>query len=136
MIEKITKVNPTSPGLRGKIKISFKNIYKGKPVKKLCYSKKQNSGRNFQGRITIRHRGGGHKKRYRIIDWNRKKDGILAKVIRIEYDPNRSANIALLSYIDGDFKYIISPNGLKIGDIVISGIKSPIKTGNCLPCVS
>jgi len=132
-MEKIVKVNPTSPGLRGKVKICNKNLYKGKPIKSLCNKKKQKSGRNCQGRITIRHRGGGHKKRYRVIDWTRNKDGILAKVKRVEYDPNRSANIALLSYSDGVFKYIISPNKLKEGDIVVSGVKAPINVGNCLP---
>jgi len=132
-METIVNVNPTSPGLRGKIKICNKNLYKGKPIKFLCKKKKQKAGRNCQGRITIRHRGGGHKKRYRLIDWNRNKDGILAKVKRIEYDPNRSANIALLSYSDGEFSYIISPNKLKIGDVVVSGVKAPISIGNCLP---
>jgi len=132
-MEKIVNVNPTSPGLRGKVKISNKNLYKGKPVKSLCNKKKQKSGRNNQGRITVRHRGGGHKKRYRIIDWKRQKDGILAKVKRIEYDPNRSANIALISYSDGQLNYIISPDGLKVGDIVSSGVKASINIGNCLP---
>lgn len=132
-MELITKVNPTSPGLRGKVKITNKNLYKGKPIKFLCNNKKQKSGRNSQGKITVRHRGGGHKKRYRMIDWKRERDGILAKVIRIEYDPNRTANIALISYSDGKLSYIICPNGLKIGDVVLSGVKAPIKVGNCLP---
>jgi len=132
-MEIITKVNPTSPGLRGKVKISNKQLYKGRPIKLLCSKKKQKSGRNSQGRITVRHRGGGHKKHYRLIDWRRNRDGILAKVKRIEYDPNRSANIALLSYSDGKLSYIISPAGLKIGDVVVSGVKSPINVGNCLP---
>jgi len=132
-MERIVNVNPTSPGLRGKIKITDKNLYTGKPVKFLCNKKKQKSGRNCQGRITVRHRGGGHKKRYRMIDWRRDRDGILAKVKRIEYDPNRSANIALISYSDGRLNYIISPQGLKIGDIVVSGVKAPINIGNCLP---
>jgi len=132
-MEKIVQVNPTSPGLRGKVKITNKKLYKGRPIKRLCIKKKQKSGRNSEGKITVRHRGGGHKKHYRVIDWNRNKDGVLAKVIRIEYDPNRSANIALLSYSDGKLSYIISPNGTKVGDILTSGSKSPIKTGNCLP---
>jgi len=132
-MEKIVQVNPTSPGLRGKVKITNKNLYKGRPIKTLCKKKTQISGRNSGGKITIRHRGGGHKKHYRIIEWNRNKDGILAKVVRIEYDPNRSANIALLSYSNGEFSYIISPNGIKIGDMLTSGVKSPIKIGNCLP---
>jgi len=132
-MEKIVQVKPTSPGLRGKVKISNKKLYKGRPIKKLCKKKIQISGRNSEGKITVRHRGGGHKKHYRIIDWNRNKEDILAKVIRIEYDPNRSANIALLSYSDGELSYIISPNGIKVGDVLTSGAKSSIKAGNCLP---
>jgi large subunit ribosomal protein L2 len=132
-MEKIVQVNPTSPGLRGKVKITNKRLYKGRPIKSLCKKKIQISGRNSEGKITVRHRGGGHKKHYRKIEWNRSRDGILAKVVRIEYDPNRSANIALLSYSNGEFSYIVSPNGIKIGDMLTSGIKSSIKVGNCLP---
>ncbi|WP_339045078.1 50S ribosomal protein L2 [Candidatus Zinderia endosymbiont of Aphrophora alni] len=129
----ILKMKPTSPGRRGMVKISNINLYSGRPLKKLIKKKKKSSGRNNNGRITVRHIGGKHKRYYRIIDFLRNKDNILSKVKRIEYDPNRSANIALLYYIDGEKKYILSPNGLVIGDEIMSGNMVPIKIGNSMP---
>ena len=112
---------------------TFDEITASKPEKSLLVKVTSKGGRNNQGRMTVRHQGGGHKRRYRLIDFKRIKDNIPAKVATIEYDPNRSANIALLFYADGEKKYILAPNGLKVGDVVVSGPESDIKTGNALP---
>ena len=132
MAAQIKKSKPTSPGRRFRSWVSRDDLHKGDPYAALLMPKKQKSGRNNQGRITSRHRGGGHKKHYRLIDFKRNKDGIPAKVETLEYDPNRSANIALVLYADGERKYIISPEGLSVGDVIFSGEESPIKTGNTL----
>ena len=132
MATQIKKSKPTSPGRRFRSWVSRDDLHKEGPYAPLLEPKKQKSGRNNQGRITTRHRGGGHKKHYRIIDFKRVKDSISAKVETIEYDPNRSANIALLLYADGERKYIIAPEGLKAGDNIQSGPDSPINTGNSL----
>lgn len=124
---------PTSPGRRFVVKVSNPDLHKGGPFEPLVQPKKRISARNNQGRMTVRRRGGGHKKHYRIIDFKRDKDGIVGKVERIEYDPNRSAYIALVLYADGERRYIIAPKDLKAGDEVISGMDAPIKSGNCLP---
>ena len=129
----VVKAKPTSPGRRFVIKVTSPDLHKGAPYEPLVVSKKRISGRNNQGRITTRHRGGGHKRRYRIIDFKRDKDGIVGKVERLEYDPNRSAHIALILYADGERRYIIAPKGLKAGDQVQSGERAPISAGNCLP---
>jgi len=129
----LIKSKPTSPGRRFRIKISNPDLHKGKPCESLISKTKRSGGRNNQGRITTRHIGGGHKKKYRIIDFKRDKDNITAKVERLEYDPNRNANIALLLYIDGERRYIIAPKNLKQGDIVMSGKDSAISVGNSLP---
>ena len=129
----LIKSKPTSPGRRFRIKISNPELYKGKPYSSLIQKSKKTGGRNNQGRITTRHIGGGHKKRYRIIDFKRDKDNVAAKVERLEYDPNRNANIALLLYIDGERRYIIAPKNLKQGDSVMSGKDSSIAIGNSLP---
>ncbi|HJL95426.1 MAG: 50S ribosomal protein L2 [Gammaproteobacteria bacterium] len=132
MATQIKKSKPTSPGRRFRSWVSRDSLHKGDPYAPLLETKKQQSGRNNQGRITSRHRGGGHKKHYRVIDFKRVKDNIPGKVETIEYDPNRSANIALVLYSDGERKYIISPEGLKVGDQIISGRESPIELGNSL----
>ena len=132
MATQIKKSRPTSPGRRFRSWVSRDDLHKGNPHGALLQPKKQKSGRNNQGRITSRHRGGGHKKHYRLIDFKRQKDGIPATVETIEDDPNRSANIALVLYADGERKYIISPEGLSVGDEIISGEEAPIKTGNAL----
>lgn len=124
---------PTSPGRRFVVKVVNPDLHKGRPYGALVESKKRISGRNNVGRITMRRRGGGHKKLYRMIDFKRNKDNIVANVERLEYDPNRSAYIALLVYKDGERRYIIAPHGLKVGNEVVSGEESPIKVGNCLP---
>ncbi len=129
----LTNIKPTSPGRRGMVKVKDASLYKGRPFSKLLEKKSKCSGRNNNGRITIRHRGGGHKRHYRIIDFLRKKDGVSAKVERIEYDPNRSANIALLCYSDGERKYIIACKGMQIGDSIMCGPTAQIKIGNSLP---
>jgi large subunit ribosomal protein L2 len=129
----LVKPRPTSPGRRGVVKVVNPELYKGAPYEPLLEKQSKTAGRNNAGRITVRHRGGGAKQRYRIIDFKRDKDGIAAKVERIEYDPNRSANIALLLYIDGERRYIIAPDGVPQGTDLISGNQSPIKPGNCLP---
>lgn len=129
----IKKFSPTSPAKRHMTVSSFEEITKLEPEKSLLTDLKGNAGRNAKGRITVRHRGGGVKRKYRIIDFKRNKDGIPAKVAGIEYDPNRSANIALLHYADGEKRYIIAPNGLKDGDMVMSGPDADIKVGNALP---
>ena len=129
----VKQYKPTSPGRRGATGYTFEEITRRKPEKSLTFGKKQNAGRNNRGRITVRHRGGGHKRRYRIIDFKRDKHGIPAKVASVEYDPNRTARIALLHYVDGEKRYIIWPVGLKVGDMVVSGPDAEIKTGNALP---
>jgi large subunit ribosomal protein L2 len=129
----LIKAKPTSPARRGVVKVVNRNLHKGKPVASLTEPKSAISGRNNKGRITVRHRGGGHKRHYRIVDFRRDKDGIPARVERFEYDPNRSANLALLLYADGERRYIIAPRKLEVGDQVLSGEDSPIATGNCLP---
>jgi len=129
----VIKQKPTSPGRRGMVRVVSSELHKGKPVASLVESKNSISGRNSAGRITVRHRGGGHKRQYRLIDFVRAKDGIPARVERLEYDPNRSAHIALLLYADGERRYIIAPKGLSAGDSVLSGGDAPIRTGNTLP---
>ncbi|NNM59551.1 MAG: 50S ribosomal protein L2 [Legionellales bacterium] len=128
----IVKVKPTSPGRRHVVKIT-RDVHKGDPYAPLTSAKKSAGGRNHNGRITVRHQGGGHKQRYRIIDFKRDKHGVPAAVERIEYDPNRSAHIALLLYKDGERRYIIAPKGIQVGDQVQSGHDAPIKPGNALP---
>jgi len=130
----IRKYRPTSPGRRNASVSDFADLTKGsKPEKKLLKPLRKKGGRNNQGKITIRHRGGGHKRRYRVIDFTRNKDGIPAKVAAIQYDPNRSARVALLHYIDGEKAYIVAPDGLEVGTQVLSGSESPPNLGNCLP---
>ena len=129
----IVKCKPTSPGRRFVVKIVNKDLHKGEPYAPLVESKKRSGGRNNNGRITTRHIGGGHKQRYRIVDFRRDKDGVPAEMERLEYDPNRSAHIALLKYADGERRYIIAPKGLKAGDKVVSDEDAPIQSGNTLP---
>lgn len=129
----IKKYKPTSPGRRFMSVSSFEEITTDRPEKSLLTPLKHKAGRNNQGRISIRHQGGGHKRQYRIIDFQRTKDGIPGKVATIEYDPNRSANIALIHYADGEKRYILHPKGLKVGDVIESGPDSDIKPGNALP---
>jgi large subunit ribosomal protein L2 len=129
----IVKLKPTTPGQRGVIKVVTPELYKGEPHAPLLEPQKRGSGRNNQGRITVRHKGGGHKQHYRIIDWKRNKAGVPGKVERIEYDPNRTAHIALVCYADGERTYIIAPKGLASGMQIVSGSEAPIKVGNTLP---
>ena len=129
----IKKYKPTTPGRRSMTGYTFEEITKKEPEKSLVVSLKGTGGRNAEGRITARHRGGGHKRKYRIIDFKRNKDGVPAKIAAIEYDPNRSARIALLHYLDGEKRYIIAPVGLNVGDMVESGPNADIKPGNALP---
>lgn len=129
----VKQYDPTSPGRRGMTTLVNPELSKEGPEKSLVVALKKNSGRNSYGRITVRHRGGGHKIKYRIIDFKRDKDGIPAKVVSLEYDPNRTAFIALLSYADGEKRYIVAPNGLKVGDTVMSGPDADIVVGNALP---
>lgn len=129
----VKKAKPTSPGRRFTVKVVGEGLHKGDPHKPLLAPKSNNGGRNNSGRITKRHTGGGHKQRYRTIDFKRDKDGVDARVERIEYDPNRSANIALLLYADGERRYIVAPRGVTSGDQVVSGLEAPIKIGNALP---
>nr|VFK13960.1 MAG: LSU ribosomal protein L2P [Candidatus Kentron sp. LPFa]VFK65666.1 MAG: LSU ribosomal protein L2P [Candidatus Kentron sp. UNK]VFK68968.1 MAG: LSU ribosomal protein L2P [Candidatus Kentron sp. UNK] len=129
----LVKVKPTSPGRRGTVKVVVSGLYDGKPYGSLVRKKAKRGGRNNKGRITVRHQGGGHKQHYRVIDFKRNKDGILGRVERIEYDPIRSAHIALMVYMDGERRYIIAPKGLEVGDKLLSGVGSPIKIGNVLP---
>ena len=129
----IVRQKPTSPGRRGVVKIVSSDLHKGEPHAPLVSKKSKSGGRNNAGRITTRHRGGGHKQRYRQIDFRRNKDGIAAVVERIEYDPNRTAHIALMLYSDGERRYIIAPKGVKVGDKLFSGADAPIKEGNALP---
>ena len=132
----IKRYNPTSPGRRHMTVSTFEEITKKEPERSLVVPLKKSSGRNNKGRITVRHRGGANKRKYRIIDFKRDKDNIPAKVAAIEYDPNRSANIALLHYVDGEKRYIIAPYGLMVGDTVVSGEDADIKVGNALPLKS
>jgi large subunit ribosomal protein L2 len=129
----IVKCKPTSPGRRHLVKVVNNDLHKGKPYAPLLESKSKSGGRNNGGRITVRHIGGGHKQHYRIVDFKRNKDGIAAKVERLEYDPNRSANIALVLYADGERRYILAPKGMVAGDMIQSGEDASIKVGNCLP---
>lgn len=129
----LQKAKPTSPGQRFVVKVTNDQLHKGQPYAPLVRRKKKTGGRNNEGRITCRHIGGGHKQRYRVIDFKRNKDGIPARVERLEYDPNRSAHIALVLYADGERRYIVAPNGLKAGDEISSGANAVIKVGNCLP---
>jgi len=129
----IRKYNPTTPGLRGMTVSTFEEITETTPERSLTVALKKNAGRNSRGKITVRHRGGGAKLKYRIIDFKRNKDGIAGNVSTIEYDPNRSANIALITYADGEKRYIIAPDGLKVGDVIYSGPDADIQTGNALP---
>ena len=132
----IRKFNPTSPARRFMTVSTFEELSKVAPEKSLLEPLKKHSGRNSYGRITVRHRGGGNRTKYRVVDFKRNKDGINANVLTIEYDPNRSANIALIQYEDGVKSYIIAPNGLKVGDVVVSGEGADIKAGNALPIKS
>lgn len=132
----LEKSKPTSPGRRFVLKVVNKDLHKGDPYGPLLVKKNKTGGRNNLGRITCRHIGGGHKQRYRLIDFKRDKDGINARVERLEYDPNRSAYIALVLYADGERRYVIAPNGVKAGDVLCSGAEAPIKPGNCLPLVN
>lgn len=129
----VAKTRPTSPGRRFVVQVKNPELHKGKPHAPLLTMQKRGSGRNNVGRITVRHQGGGSKQYYRLIDFKRDKDGILGRIERLEYDPNRSAHIALVLYADGERRYIIAPKHLKAGDEIISGSTAPIKNGNCLP---
>ena len=132
----IRKYKPYTPSRRHMTASTFEEITKSTPEKSLVVAIKKNSGRNNQGKITVRHRGGGAKMKYRIIDFKRNKDGVPAKVASIEYDPNRTANIALLQYADGEKKYILAPVGLKVGSTLMSGADAEVKTGNALPLIN
>ena len=128
----IKTFNPYTPSRRNMTGLDYSEITKTTPEKSLTISLKKSAGRNNQGKITVRHHGGGSRRKYRIIDFKRKKDGVPAKVVSIEYDPNRTANIALISYVDGEKAYILAPNGLKVGDELMNGSTAEIKVGNCL----
>jgi len=129
----IVKTKPTSAGRRFVVKVVTGDLHKGEPYGPLLAKKSKSGGRNNQGRITTRHRGGGHKRRYRIVDFRRDKDGVPARIERIEYDPNRSARLALVLYADGERRYIIAPKGVQVGTEIQSGMDAPIKPGNALP---
>ncbi len=129
----IVKVRPTSAGRRGLVKIVHPNLHKGAPFAGLVEKKAKIDGRNNAGRVSVRHRGGAHKRHYRVIDFKRDKDGIAARVERLEYDPNRSAHIALMLYADGERRYVIAAKGVEVGQEVMSGSDAPIRAGNCLP---
>jgi large subunit ribosomal protein L2 len=129
----LMKVKPTSPGRRALVKVVTPDLHKGEPHWPLVEKQNRGSGRNNQGRVTMRHKGGGHKQHYRVIDFRRDKDGIQATVERLDYDPNRSAHLALLLYADGERRYIIAPKGLTAGTQLVSGAEAPIKPGNTLP---
>ena len=129
----IRKINPITPGQRFMTVSTFEEITRKTPERSLIEDKKKNAGRNVTGKITVRHQGGGARQKYRIIDFKRNKDNVPAKVFSVEYDPNRSANIALLHYLDGEKRYIIAPLGLKVGDMIVSGEGADIKVGNALP---
>ncbi len=132
----IIKAKPTSPGRRTVVRIVNPDLYKGEPHAPLLEKKSKQGGRNNNGHITVRHQGGGHRQHYRLIDFKRDKDGIAGEVERIEYDPNRTAHIALIKYVDGERRYIIAPKDLKVADKIQSGNDAPIKAGNCLPLVN
>src|SRR5436309_15398730 len=129
----VIKMKPTTPGQRGMVKISRDHLHKGAGFAPLLEPQHQKSGRNNNGHITTRHKGGGHRHHYRVVDFVRNKDGIAAKVERIEYDPNRTAHLALVVYADGERRYIIAPRGVKAGAVLLSGSEAPIKAGNALP---
>ena len=129
----LIKLKPTSPGARAVVRVVNKELHKGKPVASLVEKKGKTAGRNNNGHITTRHMGGGHKQHYRVVDFKRNKDGIPAKVERLEYDPNRSAHLALLVYADGERRYILAPKGIAAGAQLVSGSEAPIKAGNALP---
>ena len=129
----LVKVKPTSPGRRSLVKVVNPDLHKGKPHAPLLEPQSRRAGRNNSGHITMRHQGGGDKQHYRIVDFKRAKDGITARVERLEYDPNRSANLALLCYTDGERRYIIAPKGVAVGAQLVSGAEAPIKPGNTLP---
>lgn len=129
----VVKAKPTSPGRRFVVKVVDPSLHKGSPYKPLLEKQSRTGGRNTRGRITTRHRGGGHKQHYRKIDFKRDKDGIKATVAHLEYDPNRSANIALLKYADGEYRYIVATRGMAPGDAVVSGSTAPIRPGNAMP---
>lgn len=129
----IVKLKPTSPGRRQTVKVVNADLHKGRPEESLIEKKSRRAGRNSHGHVTTRHQGGGHKRHYRLVDFRRNKDGIAAKVERLEYDPNRSANIALLLYKDGERRYILATKGMTVGQEVLSGPESPIKSGNAMP---
>ena len=129
----LKKYNPTTPSRRSLVLVDKSDLYKGKPIKKLTVGLRKTGGRNNKGRTTVWWKGGGHKRNYRVIDFKRHKNDIKAEVVRLEYDPNRSCNIALIKYEDGTLSYIIAPQKLKVSDVVISGENADIKPGNCLP---
>ena len=129
----VVKQKPTTPGRRGMVKVITPGLHKGRPHRPLVESRTRTSGRNNDGRITVRHRGGGHKRSYRIIDFRRNKDGVAGRIERLEYDPNRSAHIALVLYTDGERRYIVAPRGISEGDQIESGESVAIRTGNALP---
>lgn len=129
----LIKVKPTSAGRRGVVRVVTPDLHKGGPYKPLVEPQDKTGGRNHHGRITTRHRGGGSRQHYRLIDFKRDKDGIAAQIERVEYDPNRTAHIALLLYVDGERRYIIAPKGVKVGETLLSGRDAPIRVGNCLP---
>ena len=132
----LMKVKPTSPGRRALVKVVSPDLHKGEPHWPLIEPQMRGSGRNNHGRVTVRHKGGGHKQHYRVVDFRRDKDGIQATIERLEYDPNRSAHLALLVYADGERRYVIAPKGLTTGAQLVSGAEAPIKTGNTLPLKS
>lgn len=129
----VKKYKPTSPGMRFRTGFAFEEITAEEPLKSLTRGISKRGGRNNRGRMTVRHRGGGHRRRYRVVDFKRDKTGVPGKVVSVEYDPNRSARLALIVYQDGDKRYILWPNGLKVGDSIIAGENADIKPGNCLP---
>ena len=124
---------PTSPGRRAMVRVSTAGLHKGGPLESLVEKKPKTGGRNNTGRITTRHKGGGHARRYRVVDFVRNKDGVPGKVERLEYDPNRNAHLALVLYADGERRYILAPKGVAAGDAIVSGVDAPIKSGNALP---
>jgi len=129
----IVKVKPTSNGRRAVVKVTTPHLHKGEPHAPLLEKKSKVNGRNNYGRITVRHRGGAHKRHYRLVDFKRDKDGVVGRIERFEYDPNRSAHIALVLYTDGERRYILAPKGIEVGAEIVSGPSAPIKTGNALP---
>ena len=129
----LVKVRPTSAGVRALVKVVSPELHRGKPHAPLLEKKNRRSGRNNHGRICVRHQGGGHKRHYRVVDFRRDKDGVPGRIEHIEYDPNRSAHLALVLYADGERRYIIAPKGARVDDRIVSGPEAPIKPGNCLP---